>query len=129
MMLLYCLSNLTLCIFLGSPVIVPDCAVSTRVVQRGDNVTLFCDVAGSPAPAIEWLKDMKPLHLSLINVSYTLHLSNKTLRIFNIDQMGPSLFTCLAANEFGNTTYSLILDVQGIVMTRVVHNYIHKKCI
>ena len=119
-MLLFCLSIFIFCIFLGSPVIVPDCAIATRVVQRGDNVTLFCDVTGSPAPMIEWLKDMEPLHLSLVNVVYTLQLSNKTLLIFNIDQVGPSLFTCLAANEFGNITYSLILDVQGIIMTTVV---------
>ena len=116
-------------IFLGSPVIVPDCAVATRVVQRGDNVTLFCDVTGSPTPIIEWFKDMEPLNLSLINVSYTLQLSNKTLLIFNIDQVGPSLFTCQAANEFGNSSYSLILDVQGIIITTVVYNCKHKKCI
>lgn len=43
------------------PSIVGSDDVTTVVVNRGDLMTLECEVSGSPAPEIVWLKNRRPL--------------------------------------------------------------------
>ncbi|XP_043914327.1 hemicentin-2 isoform X2 [Protopterus annectens] len=82
------------------------------IVSAGGHVSLHCQAAGEPSPAVEWTWEGKPLHES----DRVTILPNATLRIaaVEIDDMGK--YECVARNLMGSSFMGITLTVQGISM-------------
>ncbi|OCT57560.1 hypothetical protein XELAEV_18003341mg [Xenopus laevis] len=88
-----------------------DQSTPVRVVAAlGAEITLPCDVEGSPLPVVSWRKDSLPLPI----VSARHHLlPSWSLRLSELRVMDSGYYTCLASNPAGNTSLTYSLEVQG----------------
>ncbi|KAM4020614.1 hemicentin-2 [Anomaloglossus baeobatrachus] len=79
------------------------------VAALGAEVTLLCDVQGSPVPAVSWRKDALPLPI----VSARHHLlPSWSLRLSELRVMDSGYYSCLASNLAGNSSVTYSLEVQ-----------------
>ncbi|XP_041428394.1 hemicentin-2 isoform X1 [Xenopus laevis] len=87
-----------------------DQSTPVRVVAAlGAEITLPCDVEGSPLPVVSWRKDSLPLPI----VSARHHLlPSWSLRLSELRVMDSGYYTCLASNPAGNTSLTYSLEVQ-----------------
>ncbi|KAG9473293.1 hypothetical protein GDO78_019504 [Eleutherodactylus coqui] len=79
------------------------------VAALGAEITLLCDVQGTPLPTVSWRKDSLPLPI----VSARHHLlPSWGLRLSELRVMDSGYYTCLASNLAGNTSLTYSLEVQ-----------------
>ena len=79
-----------------------------QMVAEGSDVTFTCEATGSPAPVVTWLKDGEPLGWQSNQVPGSPRLS--------LTAVGPAdagVYSCLAANEVGETSKAFHLLVMG----------------
>ncbi|GAB0198482.1 hemicentin-2 [Grus japonensis] len=70
-----------------------------QMVAEGSSITFTCEAAGSPAPAVTWLKDGEPLAQQSNRVPGSPRLT--------LEAVGPTdtgVYSCLVANEVGETS-------------------------
>ncbi|XP_073415578.1 hemicentin-2 isoform X1 [Dendrobates tinctorius] len=79
------------------------------VAALGAEITLLCDVQGSPLPTVSWRKDSLPL--PIVSARHYL-LSSWTLRLSELRVMDSGYYTCLASNLAGNASVTYSLEVQ-----------------
>ena len=80
--------------------------------KRGEDSVLLCRVSGEPQPEIEWLKDNKPLQkTSKMQVKFQDHVA--LLTITDVTEQDAGLYTCRAANKFGEAQTTGALAIRG----------------
>ncbi|XP_054713630.1 protein turtle-like [Uloborus diversus] len=77
-------------------------------VKVGESVSLPCEAAGTPPPALIWYKDSSPLE-----ESRTVQILPTELRISNLRQTDIGDYMCLAKNRIGNVTSTSKVIVAG----------------
>jgi len=79
------------------------------VALRGQSVSLWCIVGGTPLPEIKWAKKGSQLPNDIEYDNY-----GKTLRIKNVDFDAEGNYDCDASNGVGSPiSYSVHLSVYG----------------
>lgn len=76
----------------------------------GFPTVLPCDVEGSPAPSITWLKDNQPI-VSSLQLTYT--RGGQALRLGSAQGDSNGLYTCRATNPAGTALKHYSLSVLG----------------
>ena len=76
----------------------------------GFPAVLPCDVQGSPAPSITWLKDNQPI-VSSARLTYT--QGGQALRLAAAQGDSAGLYTCRASNPAGSAHKHYSLSVLG----------------
>ena len=69
--------------------------------REGQNVTLYCNATGNPAPTISWYTDGYPINNSF---STNLSPSHEQLTIMNVKRTDSGDYTCRAKNRVGTDT-------------------------
>ncbi|XP_028815749.1 vascular endothelial growth factor receptor 3 isoform X2 [Denticeps clupeoides] len=71
---------------------------TNQTVNVSESLQIECDVEGTPAPQLSWLKNSQPLyHMSGIS----LQDSNRTLSIQRVREEDAGVYTCTACNQKG----------------------------
>ncbi len=105
---------------IGEPEI--DFISSDVSVVSPTEITLACIANGNPVPSLEWIFD----NSSLSNKSH--FINNYTLSVQSVKDSGK--YTCLAENEHGYVSKSLVVSVQGYynIILDIFHNIITALC-
>uniref|UniRef100_T1JIN9 protein-tyrosine-phosphatase n=1 Tax=Strigamia maritima TaxID=126957 RepID=T1JIN9_STRMM len=69
-----------------------------KVVEKGRDAVLLCQVTGNPPPTITWLKDMVPVDMT--NPRYSI-LDEGSLQITETQKDDQGKYECVAENSFG----------------------------
>ncbi|XP_074017166.1 hemicentin-2 [Numenius arquata] len=77
-----------------------------QMVAEGSDVTFTCEATGSPAPAVTWMKDGKPLAWQSNHVS-----GGPRLSLVAVGPGDAGVYSCLAANEVGEVSKAFHLLV------------------
>ncbi|XP_054077069.1 hemicentin-2 isoform X2 [Rissa tridactyla] len=77
-----------------------------QMVAEGSDVTFTCEATGSPAPAVTWLKDGKPLARQSNHVS-----GGPRLSLVAVGPADTGVYSCLVANEVGEVSKTFRLLV------------------
>uniref|UniRef100_A0AAY4EQU1 Vascular endothelial growth factor receptor 3 n=1 Tax=Denticeps clupeoides TaxID=299321 RepID=A0AAY4EQU1_9TELE len=90
---------------------------TNQTVNVSESLQIECDVEGTPAPQLSWLKNSQPLyHMSGIS----LQDSNRTLSIQRVREEDAGVYTCTACNQKGCVQASASVAVIGEQMVEVV---------
>ena len=88
------------------------------------SVTLSCSYRGSPQPQLRWLRNNIPLVED--NSSITVYISQSSfdslLTVPLVTGNVQYTFSCLVANQFGNSSKSIAISVEGLPNTQGIHN-------
>ena len=80
-------------------------------VIEGQNVNLFCNASGNPAPTMTWTRNGSVLTSIVARISFG--AESRELTITNINRADSGEYRCVANNSEGNTTSdAAILNVQ-----------------
>uniref|UniRef100_A0AAY4ER61 Vascular endothelial growth factor receptor 3 n=1 Tax=Denticeps clupeoides TaxID=299321 RepID=A0AAY4ER61_9TELE len=83
---------------------------TNQTVNVSESLQIECDVEGTPAPQLSWLKNSQPLyHMSGIS----LQDSNRTLSIQRVREEDAGVYTCTACNQKGCVQASASVAVIG----------------
>ncbi|XP_044152176.1 leucine-rich repeat, immunoglobulin-like domain and transmembrane domain-containing protein 2 [Bufo gargarizans] len=91
--------------------------VSNITVQIGLNVTLVCFITASPTPSILWTYGLKASNIKAYNNVSNSLIDEETIKselvipIIHLADAG--VYNCLAKNFLGNSTSSIIVQVQS----------------
>lgn len=83
-----------------------------QMVAEGSDVTFTCEATGSPAPAVTWLKDGKPLARQSNHVS-----GGPRLSLVAVGPADTGVYSCLVANEVGEVSKTFRLLVMGACLS------------
>ncbi|XP_017770314.1 PREDICTED: follistatin-related protein 5-like, partial [Nicrophorus vespilloides] len=91
---------------------VPEVHVTPRIQSKrpGEDVVMYCHVAGEPFPKVEWLKNDEPLHLDSPK-KYQIVGNGTALRIRKIGFADTGAYMCQATNTGGLTR-----DISSLVV-------------
>ena len=79
-------------------------------MQKGDNVTLYCDVSGAPTPHVSWT------HVSTGNKWFS-----KTVVILDVKVEDLGEYKCEASNPYGNDSRSTFIYFPGKCVIQFWH--------
>uniref|UniRef100_A0A8C3K8U4 Ig-like domain-containing protein n=1 Tax=Calidris pygmaea TaxID=425635 RepID=A0A8C3K8U4_9CHAR len=83
-----------------------------QMVAEGSDVTFTCEATGSPAPAVTWMKDGKPLAWQSNHIS-----GGPRLSLVAVGPADAGVYSCLAANEVGEVSKAFHLLVSGACLS------------
>ena len=69
--------------------------------REGQNVTIYCNATGNPAPTISWYKNGYPINNSFSTIFSPSH---EQLTIRNVNRIDSGDYTCQAKNRVGTDT-------------------------
>ena len=99
-------------------------SLSYRNDVSAKSVTLSCSYRGSPQPQLRWLRDNTPLVED--NSSITVHISQSSFDSLLTVPLETGkvqyTFSCLVANQFGSSSRSIAISVEGLPNTQGIHN-------
>lgn len=85
---------------------------SSQIVGDQERVVFECDVIGSPAPTITWLKDGDELKANQrIETSYDGRVSSLKVTQARLEDSGK--YDCIAENSAGRVSANALLIVRG----------------
>ena len=118
-------SSLSLCLSLLSTAAPFNISLSYRNNISAKSVTLSCSYRGSPQPQLKWLRNNVPL-VEKDNSSITVHISQSSFdSLLTVPMVTGNVqytFSCLVANQFGNSSKSIAITVDGLPNTQGIHN-------
>ena len=76
--------------------------LKNKIVQRGNSITLFCDVSGNPTPSVSWTQ-----------LSTGIKRYSKKWIISNIDVNDLGEYRCEAVNIHGNDSDTMTISYEG----------------
>ena len=71
-------------------------------VQKGGNVTLYCNASGTPTPQVSW---------TYVSTGEKWFSKTKVIADVNVDDLGE--YRCEASNRYGNATENIFIFFPG----------------
>lgn len=80
-------------------------------VARGDNVTLMCDVVGSPDPEVVWIHNAA--FLTSNGDKYVIG-EDDSLLVKSVTEKDEGDYVCIARNRVNSASKTLMLSIRGM---------------
>ena len=81
----------------------------------GENITLNCEVSGTPEPKVTWFKDDQ-IYKPMVGSSVTYKNGECTLNIVNATISNNGEYKCKAQNKSGYDEIKAIVNIKGLYL-------------